>query len=228
MPARSEGAGGARAGARAGGRREEGGRRRGRARALGAGLQRRLLWRSRPEPPPSSPLLSSCSPAAAGLGPGGARVSPGLGWGRGRGRGDDDGAGCGGPGEASRPPWGSGAPPPQPLNMAGRGARRAGVAGGQPRGPARPPRRSPTGALRGSRVQHPLGCLGSQPQAPWRCGGPRLLPFSTSVQGGLFPAGRCSRGRLFSRQDCGVRRGGSLFLRGDLMPRAHAYPRLQG
>lgn len=75
MPARSEGAGRARAGGR-----REGGRRRGRARALGAaGLRRRLLWRSRPEPPPSSPLLSSCSPAAAGPGPGGSRVSPGRG-----------------------------------------------------------------------------------------------------------------------------------------------------
>lgn len=149
--------------------RAGGGRRRGRA--LGAaGLRRRLLWRSRPEPPPSSPLLSSCSPAAAGLGPGGSRVSPGPG----------GGAGCRGPGEASHPPWGSGAPPPQPRNMAGRGARRAGVAGvslGDPRalpGGARP------GRSRGSRFQLPqLPPLTAQ--ASPRCGGPRLLPFSTSV-----------------------------------------------
>lgn len=146
------------------------------------------------------PLVVLLLAGSGGSGPRGIQGESGAGMGGG-------GAGYRRPGEASRSPWGSGAPPPQPRNMAGRGARRAGVALGQPWGPARSSRRSPTGAPRGSRLLHPP----LPPQASSRCGGPWLLPFSASVRGGLFPASRCSWGRLFSRQDCGVRRWGACF-----------------
>lgn len=157
------------------------------------------------------PLVVLLLAGSGGSGPRGIQGESGAG----------DGAGCRGPGEASRSPWGSGAPPPQPRNMAGRGARRAGVAVGQPWGPARFSRRSPTGAPGRSRLLHPSLTA----QASSRCGGPWLLPFSTSVRGGLFPASRCSGGAFSPAKIVGFGDGVS-FLQCVLMPRAYAYPRL--
>lgn len=70
---------------------------------------------------------------------------------------------------------------PSPAAQYGRAGGAEGRGGGsQPWGPARSSRRSPTRALRGSRFQLPqLPPLTAQ--ASPRCGGPRLLPFSTSV-----------------------------------------------
>lgn len=142
MLARSEGAGRARAGGR-----REGGRE-----APGARARAGRCWAAAAVTMAESAGASSFFPlvvlllaGSGGSGPRGIQGESGAG----------DGAGCRGPGEASRSPWGSGAPPPQPRNMAGRGARRAGVAVGQPWGPARFSRRSPTGAPRGSRLLHP-------------------------------------------------------------------------
>lgn len=206
-------------GARARGREErrrEGGRRRGRARALGAaGLRRRLLWRSRPEPPPSSPLLSSCSPAAAGPGPGGSMVSPGR---RRRRRGMQTAR----RGLALAVGLGRAPSPAAQYGRAG-GAEGRGVAG------------SALGTRALFQAEPDRGAQGVAPPAPsasspgflemWRSLAPALQHVRAR---GVIPWQQMLLGAPFLPPRLWGSAMGGLFLRCVLLPRAFAYPRLGG